>query len=398
MIINSLQVLIEIAAILLLVPVAVLSVEIVAALTRGAKNPPPSDRRGRVAVLIPAHNEAQIIVGTLRSAQPQLGQRDRLVVVADNCSDNTADVASAAGAEVVVRSDLSLRGKGYALDAGVRFLERDAPDVVVIIDADCQVAAGAIDRLARMCARTQRPVQALYLMRAVNVPTLMGRIAEFAWVIKNHARPVGLQRMGLPCQLMGTGMAIPWSCIKTVGLASANIVEDLKLGTDLARAGKAPLFCPDAVVTSTFPASRAGQRGQRIRWEHGHLSVILSVAPRLFLHSVLKQDRNSLALGLDLCVPPLGLLTLLIAAVWLASADLFVRTGLGVPLVIATTSAALLPLVVLAAWVKFGRQIVSASDLALAPIYALRKLPIYLKFLVARQLHWVRAKRDNDEP
>jgi cellulose synthase/poly-beta-1,6-N-acetylglucosamine synthase-like glycosyltransferase len=397
-IIIFLQTLVEVAAVLMLVPVAVFSAEILVASTTGRISLAQGGGRGRLAVLMPAHNEAAIIAATLRSVQPQLDQCDRIVVVADNCSDDTAGIASAVGARVVVRSDLSLRGKGYALDAGVRYLGGDAPDAVIIIDADCQIAAGAIDQLARECARTERPVQALYLMHNANKPTLMARIAEFAWVIKNQARPTGLQRMGFPCQLMGTGMAIPWSCIKTVKLASGHIVEDLKLGIDLARAGKAPLFCPDAVVTSTFPGSRVGQRGQRTRWEHGHLGLILSEAPRLFFHSVAKRDLKSFALALDLSIPPLGLLTLQIAVVWLASAGLYMTKSVGVPLLFATTAAALLGLSTLLAWGRFGRKIISISDLAFAPIYAVWKLPIYVRFLLARQLDWVRAKRDNDEP
>jgi cellulose synthase/poly-beta-1,6-N-acetylglucosamine synthase-like glycosyltransferase len=396
-IIIFLRTLVEIAAVLMLVPVVVFSAEILVASTIGRKSSAQGGGRGRIAVLMPAHNEAAIIAATLRSVRPQLDQCDRVVVVADNCSDDTAAIASAAGAQVVDRSDLSLRGKGYALDAGVRYLEGDAPDAVIIIDADCQITAGAIDQLARECARTERPVQALYLMHTAKEPTFMARIAEFAWVIKNQARPTGLQRMGFPCQLMGTGMAIPWSCIKSVNLASGHIAEDLRLGIDLARAGKAPLFCPGAVVTSTFSRSLAGQRGQRTRWEHGHLSLILSEAPRLFFHSIAKRDRNSFALGLDLSVPPLGLLTLLVAAVWLASAGLCLIVRTDAPLIIATTAAALLVLSTLLAWGRFGRHIISITDLAFAPIYALWKLPIYAKFLMARQLDWVRAKRDNDE-
>ena len=79
----------------------------------------------------------------------QLEPGDRLLVVADNCTDHTAAVARAAGAEVLERRDAERRGKGYALAAGVDTLRAGPPDVVVIVDADCRPAAGAIDRLVR---------------------------------------------------------------------------------------------------------------------------------------------------------------------------------------------------------------------------------------------------------
>jgi cellulose synthase/poly-beta-1,6-N-acetylglucosamine synthase-like glycosyltransferase len=284
------------------------------------------------------------------------------------------------------------------LDFAIRHLELDRPDVVIIIDADCNVATGSIDQLARLCSRTARPVQALYLMRAPQNARITTRIAEFAWTVRNQVRPTGLRQLGLPCQLMGTGMAFPWSCISTATLASGHIVEDLKLGIDLARAGTPPLFCPGAVVTSSFPTSNAGIQSQRTRWEHGHLGVILGEAPRMFLDSLASRNPHLMALALDLTVPPLALLTLLTGAVWIASAALCVLAGPRFPIVISSVAGALLALSVLLSWVGYGRQIISLGELALAGVYALRKIPLYLRFFVARQLDWVRSNRDGEGP
>ena len=214
-----------------------------------------------MAILIPAHNEEGGISATLRSIAPQLAAHDRLIVVADNCSDRTGAVAEADGAQVVARTDLEKRGKGFALDFGLRHLSSDPPDIVIVVDADCQVAPGAIDQLARVCASYQRPVQAQYLMRNPPNPRLRMRVAEFAWVVKNLVRPMGLAKLGLPCQLMGSGMAFPWISISTVDLADANIVEDMKMGLGLARRGAPPLFCPEALVLSLFPTQRGGNQG-----------------------------------------------------------------------------------------------------------------------------------------
>jgi cellulose synthase/poly-beta-1,6-N-acetylglucosamine synthase-like glycosyltransferase len=393
-----LKLLLETAASLLLLPVSILFVEILPAVTKHVLPVPQNGERQRVTVVVPAHNEASTIARALRSITPQLGKTDRLLVVADNCLDDTAAIASAEGAEVIVRSDLTRRGKGYALDFGIRHLELDPTDVVVIIDADCFVAPGTIDKLTRLCTKTARPIQALYLMHARKDAGLKIRMAEFAWVVKNQARPTGLHRLGLPCQLMGTGMAFPWLSIRTARLATGHIVEDLKLGIDLARTGTPPLFCPDALVTSEFPTSGDGVQGQRTRWEHGHLSVIVSDVPRLFLTSLGQRSASLLALTLDLSVPPLALLTLLVVIILFASAIYYIFTNTMFPFGIATMAALLLVLSVLMSWLQYGRRIIPLHILALAAGYALWKIPLYVKFLLARQVDWVRSKRDEEEP
>jgi cellulose synthase/poly-beta-1,6-N-acetylglucosamine synthase-like glycosyltransferase len=236
----------------------------------------------------------------------------------------------------------------------VTVLGTDAPEVVVIVDAGCQVAAGEI-------------------------------------------RPLGLHRLGLPCQLMGTGMAFAWSCLATGSLATGHIVEDLKVGLDLARAGVPPLFCPEALVTSAFPISAEGIRTQRTRWEHGHLGIILSEAPRLFLDSLVRLSPPLLALALDVSVPPLALLTLLVLGICFASTLLYHFSSVAFPLLISSGVLGMLALAVLLSWASYGRRVVSLGDLLFSVVYALSKVPLYAKFFVARQSDWVRSKRDGDE-
>jgi glycosyltransferase involved in cell wall biosynthesis len=392
-----LTVLLSAASLLLLLPVAILFTEVMVAIARYRLPPVQESERKRVAVVMPAHNEASIIGAALQSLAPQLTSADRLIVVADNCSDATASIAASHGAEVIVRTDAIRRGKGYAIDFGVRHLEGNAPDIVIIIDADCRVSSGAIDKLAQLCAHSGRPVQALYLMQASKGASLKMQIAEFAWAVKNLARPLGLRRLGLPCQLMGSGMAFTWPCISTATLATGHIVEDLKLGIDLTRAGTPPLFCPDALITSSFPESDEGIRSQRTRWEHGHLGLILTEAPRLLVDSVAKLDLNLLALALDLMVPPLALLSLLLAVFWCADLALYIFVRVPFPLSVASVSILLMLLSVLLSWQHYGRNIISFRNLIYAIFYALRKIPLYARFIVARQLDWVRSKRDDGE-
>ena len=150
-----------ILAVAFALPCAVFFVECmlgaIARTPRAVEDPSP---RPRIAVLVPAHDESALIARTLAGLQPQFAASDVLLVVADNCSDDTAAIARSAGATVIERGDPDHRGKGYALAFGLDHLAQDPPDVVVIVDADCSVSPGALERISRLARATDRPVQA----------------------------------------------------------------------------------------------------------------------------------------------------------------------------------------------------------------------------------------------
>jgi cellulose synthase/poly-beta-1,6-N-acetylglucosamine synthase-like glycosyltransferase len=389
-----LEILYIIAGVLLFVPAFLLAWQVVLSLPFFKRKSILFGRRPRVVVLMPAHNESDGIARPLNAIRMQLQPGDRVLVVADNCSDDTAEVASANGAEVVVRSDPERRGKGYALDFGVRQLMVDPPEVVIVVDADCIVHGYALDMLARYALAVSRPVQALYLMHAPEGAGLKTKVAEFAWAVKNWARPLGYHHMGLPCQLMGTGMAFPWALIKDARLATGHIVEDLKLGLDFAAAGYAPHFCPGAHVSSVFASNSEGADSQRTRWEHGSLGMLVEEGLPRLEQALRERKPGLLALALDLCVPPLALLTLLVIALCILGAIGWLVTGDARPWLLAFIDLGLVGGAVLLAWLRFGRKIISLPSLAYAPFYALSKIPLYLKFLFRRQAEWVRSRRD----
>lgn len=211
------------------------------------------------------------------------------------------------------------------MDYGLQCLSSAPPEIVIMVDADCRLAVNAIDELTKTCAVTRRPVEALYLMTAPIEAQVNQKVAEFAWRVKNWLRPLGLKVFGLPCQLMGSGMAFPWGLIRGGDLANSWIVEDLKLGLDLTSNGHPPPFCPSALVTSSFASSAGAADNQRQRWEFGHISMILGSLPRLS-YAVRHQNLNLVALTLDLAVPPLSLLAILTIGMFVIAA-LFALLG-----------------------------------------------------------------------
>jgi hypothetical protein len=379
-------------AVLCSVPLVVLAVECLVASLRRYRPPAPPAARPACAVLIPAHNEEAGLGATLAALAPELGPDDRVLVVADNCTDRTAEVARARGVEVVERTDLSRRGKGYALAFGLDVLRSKPPAVVVILDADCVIAPGGLARLADRAHATGCPVQAAYRMVPPPGAGAERRVAAFAFLVKNVARPLGLHRLGLPCLLTGSGMAFPWEVIRDARVGHGHIVEDMQLAVDLVIDGHAPLFAPDVVASAEFPVADRAAGTQRRRWEHGHLGVILAGVPRL-LGAALRGRWAALALALELGVPPLSALVMAacgalgVLAVWGAFGGSRLPTlVLGGALALASVSLTL-------AWLRFGRATLPAATLVRTPIYMLRKVPLYLGFFTRRQSDWVRTDR-----
>ena len=380
--------------IIVAMPVFILTIEILLALLPLRKIIPAEiHTRPSITVLIPAHNESGIIENTLVNISQQLTENDRLLVIADNCTDDTANIVRNFGVEVIERSDSNNRGKGYALDYGVRHLEKAPSQVVIIIDADCQINDGALEMLAKLTIVKNRPVQALYLM-SYNNPNIKQRIGEFAWLVKNHVRPLGLHNMGLPCQLMGTGMAFPWSIISTASLASSNIVEDIKMGLDMASAGYAPVFLPDARVVSTFPEESSAEQSQRKRWEHGHLSMIFTVLPGMLAVAAIKVSKDLFAMVLDLVVPPLALLSLITILLFIASSSMLVVSGESIAFKFSLVVLLALVSSILIAWLRWGRDTVSFTDLLMVPVYIVGKIPLYIAAVFKRQKDWIKTNRD----
>lgn len=376
------------------IPIGVLFVECMAALLP-APTKAPATSAPRIAVLMPAHNEAVGIAAVLAALKPQLREGDRLVVVADNCTDETAAIARQQGAIVIERHDPERRGKGYALDFGIRYLETAPPDVVVMMDADCIAQPGTIQHIAQLALQHQRPVQAVYLMEQPAQPSPKSAVSALAFLVKNLVRPTGLHRLDFPCLLTGTGMAFPWRVIQASPLASGNLVEDMQLGLDLAIAGSPPLLCEDALVIGNLPQQTKAATTQRTRWEHGHLKTLLTQVPTLLKAGIAQRRLDLVAIALDLAVPPLSLLVLLWAVCLALTAALVWQGATVLPLKLLLLQGGLLLGAIATAWAHFGRETISPQQFAAIPLYIFWKIPLYLAFLVRPQTKWVRTQRDS---
>ena len=383
----------------LAVPSLVLFVETLAALNpyRDLLRTGPPSSAGTVAIVIPAHNESVGVLPTLSDLRPQLQEGDRLLVVADNCTDDTAEVAAHAGAETLVRNDLSKIGKGYALAHAIAHLRDAPPEFVLFVDADCRVLDDMVPRLKQMSARTKRPVQACFLMVAPSKAAVDHRVAEFFWLIRNWVRPLGLAGLGFPVQLMGTGMIFPWHVILKAPLAHGNLVEDLKLGLDLAADGHAPAFYPFVVGTSEFPMTKKGTDSQRQRWIQGHISVIAGLIPKYLLRALLTCNAGLLALTLDALVLPFSLFLPLLALSLVASLA-FLLLGFTTPAIISAANILIVALALVLSWLKFGREVLPAREVGSAAASLIKRLTFYGRLYFGRKASsWIRTDRSEKD-
>jgi glycosyltransferase involved in cell wall biosynthesis len=346
-----------------------------------------------LAVLIPAHNEALVLAETLQTLLPTLPANCRVVVIADNCTDETPQIARRFGALVAERRNPDQWGKGYALQFGFAHLAADPPTAVVILDADCQAAPDAVRLLGETAVATGRPVQGLNLCDSTAQGRPLQAVSALAFRFKNLVRMTGLSRLAGLCYLTGTGMAIPWPLVNTARL-DGNVVEDMQWGIDLAVAGRLPLFLPAARVNSPLAQSQQGAKTQRTRWEHGHLSTLLSQVPRLLWLAARHRRWNLLCLACDLAIPPLSLLVAVYVTMVVITTALAFVTSQPAPALLLLAVSPMFFLAIATGWFFHCRQVIPLRTLLAVPFYILQKLPLYGSFLWNQQRAWIRTERD----
>jgi 1,2-diacylglycerol 3-beta-glucosyltransferase len=394
-----------IVAVLAAVPVTLASLYLLT-LTIGWRRPVPQPAAAspRFCILVPAHNEARGIGRTVRSLQSVQYPRDRfrIVVMADNCTDNTAAIARAHGAEVLERHDTGRRGKGWALHAAIRSLLGEptlthaAWDVLVVVDADTQVETNLLDVMARAVCAGHDAVQVAYRPRpAAASPTAV--ITDVALSAFHLVRSGARERWGLSCGLRGNGMAFTRQVLRDVPHTAFTRTEDLEFGILLGLHGVRVAFAGDTTVFGDMPETASVVTQQRERWIGGRLALAKRFALRLLRESVTRRRLMLADLAIDLLIPPVSALVVM-AAAGLGLAVMGWTLGVmhgGVVLVWVMAAAALSVHVWHAAWV-IGRTRALLGALVAVPAYALGKARIAWRGLRSTSDVWIRTTREGE--
>jgi len=364
-----------------------------ATLTAAAAWPPRRKEAGtavamqtlRLVILVPAHDESLGLLRTLRSLQREVAAdaMTRIVVVADNCSDDTAEVAVAAGVDVIERHDAARRGKGHALRHAFDTLQ-DA-DGFIVVDADTDVDPGFLRAMRAALADGADALQCRYGLRdpLTHRRATLADVALGAW---NVLRPRGRATLGLSCGIMGNGFALSRRALQAVPYSADSIVEDVEYHHLLVRAGLRVQWVDGAQVRGDMPAARSAAAKQRARWEGGRLRLLASHGPALAARVLAGQWRLADPL-LDLLLWPLAWHTsLLLLALALGSAPVQIAAGAGL--------AGVALHVALALWLMPARREHFRALLG-APAYVAWKLCLAATTWRAAGRHapWVRSAR-----
>jgi 1,2-diacylglycerol 3-beta-glucosyltransferase len=369
---------------------------LLALLARRGTAPPPPPPRLRFDVVVPAHNEELGIQSTVASLLALDYPRElyRVVVVADNCTDRTAELARGAGARLLERRDSARRGKGYALAYAYAASVQDRfADAVVVVDADSIASPNLLSAMGARFAAGEEAVQACYGVRNVS-SSWRAQLMAVAFACFHDVRSLARERLGLSCGLRGNGMGFTRELLRRVPHAAYSVVEDLEYGIQLGYAGVRVAFAAEAHVLGEMPASAAASRTQRDRWEAGRRGVKRAHVVRLLYTALVRRDRVALDLALDLLVPSLS--TLVIAIVTGTAASLLaLRLGYEAAPALTLWGASLLALT---GYVAKGCTLVphgarTLAALARAPYYVAWKVAVRLRPSQARQGNWVRTSR-----
>ncbi|MFH1566999.1 MAG: glycosyltransferase family 2 protein, partial [Gemmatimonadota bacterium] len=277
-----------------------------------ARRPVPDAGLPRLAVVVPAHDEEAGIAACVESLHQCAGASEcPVVVVADNCTDDTAGRAAAAGARVLVRRDPTRRGKAHALDHAFQALMGEGYEAFAVVDADTTAEPNLLAELRTHLAAGADAVQARYGVRNPegSVRTRLLRVALMAF---NVLRPRGRARLGFSAGILGNGFALSRGTLEAVPYRTASVTEDLQYHIDLVLAGRRVDFADRTSVWGDMPATGSGVSIQRSRWEGGRLRAALDNAPRL-AGAVLRGRWRAGEALLDLLLPPLAFHTILLA-------------------------------------------------------------------------------------
>lgn len=356
----------------------------------------------RIAILIPAHNEEQVIARTLQSLK-KCNYPTHLYdcwVIADNCTDCTAEVAIAEGAKVVERNNEKQKGKGYALEFGFSRLLNHSKEYegVIVLDADTVTEPNTLLVADEYLRNGHRVIQLSDMVEPAE-GSWSNESIRIGFILYNYVRPLGRKKLGLSAGLRGNGMIFNREIINKYNWNTYSLAEDLEFGLELLLKGEIVVFAPEATVWARMTSNPDYAESQRRRWEIGRYPVVAKYAPALLRAGIIRRKWKFADAFIDLTMPPLVNLMLMLAMVFGISFMLGVfshSAAAWAPLIIsgAGISAGIAHLLVGLSVYPESRASFSYLFIGL-PKYIIWKSVLYLKILMTgSEKKWVRTTRE----
>jgi cellulose synthase/poly-beta-1,6-N-acetylglucosamine synthase-like glycosyltransferase len=357
-----------------------------------------AERLRKFVMVIPAHNEEELISRTLHSAFGIVYPRRLydVVVVADNCTDRTANIARKLGARTLERTNKKQQGKGYALRwAFNQILEWDDHyDAVVVFDSDSLISGNFLKVMNYYLENGSNVIQSSDLV--IPQPgAISSETTRIGFLLCNYVKPLGRRVLGLDAGLRGNGMCFAANILKRYPWQAWSLTEDLEYGLYLQLKGIKIDFAPEANIWAQMPAKAKNAKSQRARWEMGRYPLIKKYALR-FLNLLMKGSFRYLDIFIELITPPL--VNLLFFGIIILILNLFLW-AFGLPSVLFIWIW--LGLIFLGGLYLFVGMLGAGADKQLykavlyIPWYVFWKLKVYATKLVnGTDKQWIRTTRD----
>lgn len=249
----------------------------VCALIKFKEKPLVDDKENRFMMIIPAHNEEKVVKELIESLKELDYKKDLydIYVIADNCTDNTAKIASDAGAIVYERFDEKHKTKGYALQWFLQQkIEEDAPyDAFCIFDADNIVDKKFLKAMNKKLNQGEDVVQGYRDIKNPADSWVTAGYAIFYWTM-NRFYHLARYNLGLSPLINGTGFMVKFDVVKPNGWQTKTLTEDIEFSLKRIIEGKKLGWATDAIVYDEQPIGFKQSWSQRSRWTVGHMQCL----------------------------------------------------------------------------------------------------------------------------
>lgn len=264
------------------------------------------DESKTFAMLVCAHNEAAVIDSLVDNLK-KLNYNNKLYdifVVADNCVDNTADVARKSGAIVYERFNDELKGKGFAMDwfFNKLFKMERQYDAVCIFDADNLVHPNFLQEMNSRLCNGEKLIQG-YLDSKNPEDTWISGVFSISFWIVNHVWHLAKYNIGLSACLGGTGMCIEMGMLKRYGWGATCLTEDMEFTMKAMMENIPTTWAHDAIIYDEKPLTFKAAWNQRMRWAQGHFDVANRFMIPMFKKAFKERDLKVLDCTVNLIQP-----------------------------------------------------------------------------------------------
>ena len=247
------------------------------ALIQFKEKPLIKNKKHKFMMILPAHNESSVIGALIESLQSLDYPKELydIYVIADNCTDNTAQIAKDLGAIVYERFDEKKKTKGFAMQwfLNQKIKENADYDAFCVFDADNVVDKNFLNAMNKKLCQGEEIVQGYIDIKNPADSWISAGYALFYWMM-NRFYHLARYNLGLSPLINGTGFMVDFNLIKPTGWDTITLTEDIEFSLKNIAKGRKLGWATDAIVYDEQPTEFKQSWSQRSRWTVGHLQCM----------------------------------------------------------------------------------------------------------------------------